>query len=128
MFSRKYSKRLKRKQHPDDVKGFKISTSTKQYSPFELQDTRYLEHLRDHMKLRETYQGSLLKRNELLESNKRANYQNELDRLMGELYRPNLPHSSIEHMDKRLHELMNLFPVPEETKKKIESRLKDIKA
>ena len=79
MFSRKYSKRLKRKQHPDDVKGFKISTSTKQYSSFELQDTRYLKHLRDHMKLRETYQGSLLKRNELLESNKRANYQNELD-------------------------------------------------
>ena len=126
MFSRKYDKRLKRKQHPDDMKGFKISTSTKQYSPFELQDTRYLEHLREHMKLRETYQGNLLKRNELLESNKRANYQNELDRLMNELYRPNLPHSSIEHMDKRLHELMNLFPVPKVTKKKIEDRLEEL--
>ena len=126
MFSRKYNKMLKRKQHPDDVKGFKISTSTKQYSPFELQDTRYLEHLRDHMKLRETYQGSLLKRNELLESSKRANYQNELDRLMNELYRPNLPHSSIEHMDKRLHELMNLVPLPKETKKKIEDRLEEL--
>ena len=126
MFSRKYDKRLKQKQHPDDVKGFKISTSTKQYSPFELQDTRYLEHLREHMKLRETYQGSLLKRNELLESNKRSNYHKELDRLMNELYRPNLPHSSIEHMDKRLRELMNLFPVPKETKKKIEDRLEEL--
>ena len=53
------------------LKDFKISTSTKQYSPFQMQDTRYLEHLRDHMKLRDAYEGSTLKRNELLESNKR---------------------------------------------------------
>ena len=29
MFSRKYSKKLKKKQHPDDMKGFKISTPNK---------------------------------------------------------------------------------------------------
>ena len=46
------------------LKVLRLAPQTKQYSPFELQDTRYLEHLRDHMKLRETYQGSLLKRNE----------------------------------------------------------------
>ena len=102
MFSRKYSKKLKRKQHPDDMKGFKISTSQKKKkdSPFQTQDTRYLEHLREHQKLREAYEGSILKRNELLESNKRKDYQHELDRLMNELHRPNLPHSSIEHMKK----------------------------
>ena len=71
MFSRKYNKKYKRKQHPNDMKGFKISTSTKQYSPFEMQDTRYVEHVRGHMKLRESYEGSLLKRRELLESNER---------------------------------------------------------
>ena len=87
------------------MKGFKVSTPTKQYSPFELRDTRYLEHLRDHIKFREAYQGSLLKRNELLESNKSRNYQQELHRLMNELHRPNLPHSSIEHMRKRIEEL-----------------------
>ena len=108
MFSRKYSKKLKKKQHPDDVKGFKISTATKQYSPFEMKDTRYLEHLREHQKLREAYEGSILRRNELLESNKRKKYQNELDRLMNELHRPNLPHSSIEQMKKRIEELKNL--------------------
>ena len=108
MFSRKYSKKLKKKQHPEDMKGFKISTATKQYSPFEMKDTRYLEHLREHQKLREAYEGSILKRNELLESNKRKNYQNELDRLMNELHRPNLPHSSIEHMKKRIEELKKL--------------------
>ena len=50
MFYRKYSKKLKRKQHPDDVKGFKISTGTKQYSPFEMKDTRYLEQKKENIK------------------------------------------------------------------------------
>ena len=108
MFSRKYNKKLKKKQHPDDVKDFKISTATKQYSPFEMTDTRYLEHLREHQKLRDAYEGSILKRNELIESNKRKNYQHELDRLMNELHRPNLPHSSVEHMKKRIDELKKL--------------------
>ena len=64
MFSGKYNKRLKSKQqHDDDVKGFKISTSQKMYSPFQMQDTRYLEHLRKHQKLRDACEGSLLKRN-----------------------------------------------------------------
>ena len=99
---------MKKKQHPDDVKGFKISTATKQYSPFDMKDTRYLEHLREHQKLRGAYEGSILKRNELLESNKRKKYHNEVDRLMNELHRPNLPHSSIEHMKKRIEELKKL--------------------
>ena len=107
MFAGKYNERLKRKQHPDDVKGFNISTSQKMYSPFQMHDTRYLEHL--HQKLRDAYEGSILKRNELLESNKRKNYQNELDRLMNELHRPNLPHSSIQHMNKRIEELKKLI-------------------
>ena len=111
MFSRKYIKKLKRKQHPEDMKGFKISTGTKQYSPFQMQDTRYLEHLREHQKLRDAYEGSILKRNELLESNKRKNYRLELDRLMNELHRPNLPHSSIEPMKKRIEELKKLTVV-----------------
>ena len=108
MFSKRFARKFTKKQHPDDVKGFKVSTSTKQYSPFEMQDTRYLEHLKHHMKLRETQEGSILKRNELLESNKRANYQLEIDRLMNELHRPNLPHSTIEHMQKRIEELKKL--------------------
>ena len=109
MFAGKYHKKLKKKQHPDDVKGFKISTSQKMYSPFQMHDTRYLEHLREHQKLRDAHEGSLLQRNELLESSKRKNYQNELDRLMNELHRPNLPHSSIEHMNKRIEELKKLI-------------------
>ena len=108
MFAKRFSRKVKKKQHPDEMKGFKISTLQKMYSPFEMQDTRYLEHLREHAKLRETFQGSLLKRNELLESNKRKNYQMELDRLMNEIHRPNLPHSTKEHMEKRIEELKKL--------------------
>ena len=108
MFSKRFGRKYVKKQHPDDSKGFKISTSTKQYSPFELHDTRYLEHLKHHMKLRDTYEGSVLKRNELMESNKRQNYQLEMDRLMNALHRPNLPHATKEHMNKRLEELKKL--------------------
>ena len=60
------------------------------------------------MKLREAHEGSLLRRNELLQSNKRANYQLEIDRLMNELHRPNLPHATKEHMEKRIEELKKL--------------------
>ena len=102
MFSKRFGRKYVRKQHPDDAKRFKISTPQKMYSPFQMHDTRYLEHLKHHMKLRETQEGSTLKRNELLESNKRANYQLEIDRLMGELHRPNPPHPTKEHMKKEL--------------------------
>ena len=54
-----------------------------------MHDARYLE--REHQKLREAHEGSILRRNELLESHKRKSYQHELDRLMNELHRPNLP-------------------------------------
>ena len=47
-----------------------------------MQETRYFEHLKHHMKLKETQEGSILKRNELLQSNKRQNYQLEMGRLM----------------------------------------------
>ena len=62
------------------------------------------EHLKPHMKLRETQEGSILKRSELLQSNKRQNYQLEMDRLMNELHRPNLPHATTEHMEKIIEE------------------------
>ena len=108
MFSKRFSRKIRKKQHPDEMKGFKISTATKQYSPWELHDTQYLEHLREHAKLRETYEGSLLRRNELLQSNKRKNYQMELDRLINELHRPNLPYATREHLEKRIEELKKL--------------------
>ena len=44
----------------------------------------------------------------------------ELDRLMNELYKPNLPYASIEHMNERFNELKELLPnLPKETIKQL---------
>ena len=70
------------------------------YSPFDMNDTKYLEHLHEQMKLRNSQEASVALRKKIDEGNKRANYVNELDRMMGELYRPNLPHATKEHLNK----------------------------
>ena len=108
MLSKGFGRKYVKKQHPDDVKGFQLSTPQKMYSPFEMQDTRYFEHLKHHMKLRKKQGESILKRSELLQSNKRQNYQFEIDRLTNESHRPNLPHATTQHMEKRLEELDKL--------------------
>ena len=38
----------------------------------------------------------------MIESNKKSNYQNELDRLSGEIQRDNLPHNTLEHLNDRI--------------------------
>ena len=68
--------------------------------PFDLKDTEYLKHLHEQMKLRNSQEASVALRKKIDEGNKRANYVNELDRMMGELYRPNLPHATKEHLNK----------------------------
>ena len=45
----------------------------------------------------------------MIEGNKRANYQNEMDRVQNEMYRPNLSQPSKEHLEdyyKKLEQLM----------------------
>ena len=73
-----------------------------------LRDNSYLEHLSKELKLRKAREASLLLRKDMIESNKRSNYQNELDRLNGEISRPNLPHNTIEHLNDRIKQLKNL--------------------
>ena len=65
------------------------------FTPF-MADTRYLEHLHKEMKLRNAREGMLMMRKNMIEGNKRANYQNEMDRVKNELYRPNLSQPSKE--------------------------------
>ena len=52
------------------------------------------------LKLRNSQEASVALRKKIDEGNKRANYVNELDRMMGELYHPNLPHATKEHLNK----------------------------
>ena len=77
-----------------------LQSSQIKYSPFDLKDTEYLKHLHEQMKLRNSQEASVALRKKIDEGNKRANYVNELDRMMGELYRPNLPHTTKEHLNK----------------------------
>ena len=85
-----------------------LHTTMMNFSPFDLRDNSYLEHLSKELKLRKAREASLLLRKDMIESNKRSNYQNELDRLSGEIQRDNLPHNTLEHLNDRIKQLKNL--------------------
>ena len=82
-----------------------LQSSQNKYSAFDLKDTKYLEHLHEQMKLRNSQEASVAFRKHIQEGHARANYQNELDRLTMELHRPNLPHATREHLENRIEEL-----------------------
>ena len=85
-----------------------LQSSQIKYSPFDVKDNEYLKHLYERMKLRDSQEASVAFRKYIQEGHARANYQNELDRLIMELHRPNLPHSTLEHLQKRIEELKKL--------------------
>ena len=85
-----------------------LQSSQIKYSPFDVKDNEYLKHLHEQMKLRDSQEASVAFRKPIQEGHARANYQNELDRLTMELHRPNLPHSTLEHLQKRIEELNKL--------------------
>ena len=55
-----------------------LHTTMMNFTPF-MADTRYLEHLHKELKLRNAREGMLQLRKDMIEGNKRANYQNELE-------------------------------------------------
>ena len=73
-----------------------------------MQDTRYLEHLHQQAKLRNSRDTLLLKLKDYKEGIARANYRNEKERLENELDRPNILDSSKEHMKKRIEQLKKI--------------------
>ena len=78
------------------------------FSPFDLRDNSYLEHLHKELKLRNSREAMLTLRKDMIQANKRSNYQNEMDRLSGEISRPNLPYATKEHLEDRIKQLKNL--------------------
>ena len=44
------------------------------FSPFDLRDTSYLDHLHTESKLRQSREAMLLLRKDMIEANKRSNY------------------------------------------------------
>ena len=78
------------------------------FTSFSLRDTSYLEHLQKELKLRNAREAMTLLRKDMIEANKRSNHQNEYDRIMNELSRPNLPHPTREHLEERLRQMKNI--------------------
>ena len=85
-----------------------LHTSPKNFSPFDMMDTRYLEHLHHQAKIRNSRDTLLMKLKDYKESIARANYRNEKERLENELDRPNILDSSKEHMKRRIEQLKKL--------------------
>ena len=85
-----------------------IGETKTNFTPFDLRDTAYLEHLSKELKLRNARAGLLSLRNDMIQANKRANFQNEFDRITNELSRPNLPHNTKEHLEDRIRQLKSI--------------------
>ena len=78
------------------------------YGIFKHQDTRYMKWLKDELDRRETRDKLVSYRNDLVESNKRVNYRNQLERLQNEIQRNNLNHNSLEHLNHQIHQFRNI--------------------
>ena len=79
------------------------------YNPFMLRDNSYLEHLHHQLKLKKSREALVSLRKDMIESNNRANFQGEVDKIKRELLRPNLPYSTKEELEQRLQGYKNLF-------------------
>ena len=79
------------------------------FSPFDMRDTSYLEHLHKELKLRNSREAMTSLRKDMIEANNRANFQGEVDKIKRELERPNLPYSTKEALEQRLKGYRELF-------------------
>ena len=86
-----------------------LHKSPLQFSPFDMRDTSFLEHLHKELKIRNTKEAMLSLRKDMIESNNRANFQGEVDKIKRELERPNLPYATKEHLEKKLQGYRELF-------------------
>ena len=100
MYHRQKKKQTHKRAH--------LHQSQANHNPFMMYDTRYLEHLHQQAKIRNSRDALMMKLKDYKESIARANYQNERQRLENELDRPNILDSSKEHMKKRIEQLKKL--------------------
>ena len=109
IFSIKYiSQMYSSKKKNNKQKRPHLHASTKTFSPFDMVDSRYLEHLHQQAKIRNSRDTLLMKLKDYQESVQRANHRNERERLENEIDRPNILDSSKEHMKKRIEQLKKL--------------------
>ena len=79
-----------------------LHKSPLKYIPLMLRDSSYLEHLHRQFKLKNPSGAMVSLRKDMIESNNRANFQEEVDKITRKLSRPNLPYSTKEELEHRL--------------------------
>ena len=84
------------------------SATGNNYGIFKQQDTRYMKWLKQKLDRRETRDKLISYRNDIIESNKRVNYRNQIDRMNNEIQRDNLNHNSLEHLQHQINSFRNL--------------------
>ena len=98
------------KYHKHNRKGVigHLTKAQTNFTPFDMRDSAFLEHLQKELKLRNAKEAMTLLRKDMLEANKRSNHQNEYDRIINELSRPNLPHPTKEHLEERIRQMKTI--------------------
>ena len=67
-----------------------------------------MKYLKEQLDKRETRDKLLSYRNDIIESNKRVNYRNQIDRMNNEIQRDNLSHNSLEHLNHQINQFKKL--------------------
>ena len=76
---------------------------------FKHQDTAYMKYLKDQLERIETRDKSSSYTNDIRQANERVNYRNQVDRMVMESQRDNLPHNTIEQLQRQRNQFRNLY-------------------
>ena len=86
----------------NDRKQMSKPASGNNFGIFKHHDSRYMKYLKEQLDKRETRDKLLSYRNDIIKSNKRVNYRNQIDRMNNEIQRDNLSHNSLEHLNHQI--------------------------
>ena len=92
----------------NDRKQMSKPASGNNFGIFKHHDSRYMKYLKEQLDKRETRDKLLSYRNDIIESNKRVNYRNQIDRMNSEIQRDNLSHNSLEHLNHQINQFKKL--------------------
>ena len=92
----------------NDRKQMSKPASGNNFGIFKHHDSRYMKYLKEQLDKRETRDKLLSYRNDIIESNKRVNYRNQIDRMNNEIQRDNLSHNSLEHLNHQINQFRKL--------------------
>ena len=104
MFKRKKQIPMKYRQQMSAMSG-KASGS----GLFKHKDTAYMKYLKDQLERIETRDKSLSYTNDIRQANERVNYRNQVDRMVMESQRDNLPFNTNEQLLRQRNQFRNLY-------------------